>query len=195
MAGSSRSTIIHPIGFPKFELGVLDFLGRLGKHVTVIRIWVPPLDSNICIYRGLRKKKLFFLLSAQGSPLTFASLTLLFLFWTNSVPIQLNPNTFRILFCVLTLNNQYGWCLILLDVLRCYKLVKNNESVDRYCFSPWESGLSMTLPRKTSKKGWNDRYLIVSDDRHYDHLQAFPISSVFIEIDICRFHWEPPLLL
>lgn len=83
-----------------------------------------------------------------------------FFYRLNLTPMQVNPNSLRILSTTLVLNITNGWDLSLSDIFYCYKLVNIREEQGYYYLCAYP-GCAIVSGNPNSEKRWKEQPVIV----------------------------------
>lgn len=159
---------------PRFDLVRKEF--DIPRDVSV-RVW--PERQDLRSGEGLKEGEIVFSCK-HFSAIRFPLHPLIhnFFYRLNLTPMQLNPNSLRILSTTLVLNIVNGWNLSLDDIFYCYNLVNIREEQDYYYLCPYQ-GRAFVSGKPQSEKRWKEQPVIVGGNWAAPELHFQPLRKSF----------------
>src|SRR4029450_13181452 len=189
--GTTMSSSSQPVAGMEPELDVVEDSGlRLYVDIEQVRkeCKIPdrvsivgyPIDSDYVSGEGVGEGEALFTVSQLKTfrfPLPF-----LFSFILHTLglsPLQMNPNFFRIVSCMVTLNRVHNLHLTIDDLLFCYSVHKVRSDKHRYHLFPCDGNRKLCYDLPSSDRSWKEKIVLVKGDWNVKAAQRFPIPRFF----------------
>lgn len=159
---------------PKLNLIRAEF--NIPSDVT-LRVW--PDDHDFKSGEGLKEGEIIFSCK-HFSAIRFPLHPLIhnFFYRLNLTPVQIHPNSLRILSSALVLNIIKGWDLNLSDIFNCYKVSAIKDEHGFFHLASLQKR-AIVCGNPTSERRWKEQLLIVGGNWSAPELHFHPIRTTF----------------